>query len=136
MTEAQQTFGIEEFYRFIGEGKLMAAKCNRCGESMLPPRPFCKKCCSKDLRLVELKGKGKLLSYTVIHVAPKQFEKLAPYAVGIVKLQEGPQLLGFIRGVELNKLKIGMNLTVDFEKTSTVTTTQWPAWPRYYFKPT
>jgi uncharacterized OB-fold protein len=96
---------------------------------------LCPKCYSKDLSWVELKGSGELLTYTVIHVAPKQFETLAPYAVGIVKLEEGPQLLGMIRGIEVDKLKVGMSLTIDFEKASNTTTTQWPTWPRYYFKP-
>jgi len=135
MAEAQPSFGIESFYKFGGEGKLMGAKCNKCGEVMLPPRPVCTKCYSKDLGWIELKGQGKLLTYTVIYVSPKQFEMLAPYAVGIVKLEEGPQLLGMIRGVEQDKIKVDMNLTVDFEKTSS-TQAQWPIWTRYYFKPT
>jgi hypothetical protein len=134
MTEAQPIFGIECFYRFIGEGKLMAAKCNKCGKILLPPRPICNKCYSKDLSWIELKRRGKLLTYTIIHVAPKQFETLAPYAVGIVKLDDELQLLGMIRGVELDKLKVGMNLTIDFEKASSTPATQWPTWPRYYFK--
>jgi len=133
--EAQPTFGIESFYRFVGEGKLMAAKCCRCGLVLLPPRPVCTKCYSKDLQWVELKGHGKLLTYTVIHVSPKQFEALAPYSVGILKLDEGQQLLGMIRGVEPDKIKVGMSLAVDFEKPSS-TQTQWPTWSRYYFKPT
>ena len=135
MAEMQPVFGIECFYRFVGEGKLMAAKCNKCSLLMLPPRPVCNNCYSKDLSWVELKGRGKLLTYTVIHVAPTQFETLAPYAVGIVKLDEGPQLLGMIRGVEPDRLKVGMSLTVDFEKASSTPTTKWPTWPRYYFKP-
>jgi len=134
MTEAQPVFGIESFYKFVGEGKLMGAKCNKCGEVLLPPRPVCTNCYSKDLQWIELKGSGKLLTYTVIHVAPKQFEALAPYPVGIVKLDEGPQLLGMIRNIEHDKLKIGMELTIDFEKPSS-TQTQWPTWPKYYFKP-
>ena len=134
MTEAQPIFGIECFYRFIGEGKLMATKCNKCGKILLPPRPICNKCYSKDLSWIELKRRGKLLTYTIIHVAPKQFETLAPYAVGIVKLDDELQLLGMIRGVELDKLKVGMNLTIDFEKASSTPATQWPTWPRYYFK--
>lgn len=134
MIEAQLTFGIESFYKFVGEGKLMAAKCNKCGIVMLPPRPVCTKCYSKDLQWIELKGNGKLLTYTVIHVAPKQFETLAPYTVGIMKLDEGPQLLGMIRGVEFDKIKVGMSLTVDFEKPSS-TQIQWPTWSKYYFKP-
>jgi len=139
MSEGQPAFGIESFYKFVGEGKLMGVKCNKCGEVMLPPRPVCTKCYSKDLQWVELKGRGQLLTYTVIHVSPKQFEALAPYPVGIVKLEDGSQLLGMIRGVEPDKIKVGMSLTVDFEKPSAALHTQqeqWPAWPRYYFKPT
>jgi uncharacterized OB-fold protein len=135
MTEAQLIIGIESFYRFIGEGKLMAAKCNKCSELMLPPRPICIKCYDNDLRWLELKGSGKLLTYTIIHVAPKQFETSAPYVVGIVKLDEGPCLLGIIKGVEPDKLKVGMNLTIWFEKASSTPITQWPKWTRYYFKP-
>jgi len=134
MSEVQPTFGIESFYKFVGEGKLMGAKCNKCGLVMLPPRPVCTKCYSKDLQWVELKGRGKLLTYTVIHVAPKQFEALAPYPVGIVELEEGPQLLGMIRNIEPDKIKLGMNLTIDFEK-PTSPETQWPTWPKYYFMP-
>jgi len=127
-------FTIESFYKFVGEGKLMAAKCDRCGQVMLPPRPVCTKCFNKDLEWIEVKPRGQLLTYTVIHVAPKQFETLAPYPVGIVKLEDGPQLLGIIRGIAVDGLKIGMNLTVEYEKPMSPPT-QWPAWTKYYFKP-
>ena len=113
----------------------MAARCNNCSKILLPPRPICNTCFNKNLRWVELKRRGRLLTYTIIHVAPKQFEPLAPYAVGIVKLNDGPQLLGMIRDVELDNLKVGVNMTIDFEKTSNIVGTEWPTWPRYYFKP-
>jgi uncharacterized OB-fold protein len=135
MAEAHAAFSIESFYKFVSEGKLMGAKCSKCGAVMLPPRPVCNNCLGKDLRWVELKGRGKLLTYTVIHVAPQQFEAFVPYPIGIVKLEEGPQLLGMIRNIEPSKLKIGMELTIDFEKPSSSTQTQWPTWPRYFFKP-
>ena len=129
-----RAFTIESFYKFVYEGKLMGAKCNKCGALHLPPRPVCTNCFSKDLKWVEMKPRGRLLTFTVIHVAPKQFETMAPYPIGIVKLDDGPQLLGMIRGVESDKLKIGMALTVDFEK-PTAPHPQWPTWPRYHFKP-
>jgi len=135
MAEAQPAFGIESFYKFVGEGKLMAARCSKCGNLMLPPRPVCITCISKDLTWFELKPQGQLLTYTVIHVAPKQFEAMAPYPVGVVKLEDGPQLLGMVRDIAPDKLKVGMNLTVNFEKVTATTPTQWPAWSRYYFKP-
>jgi len=110
----------------------MAAKCSKCGAMLLPPRPLCTKCFSTDFEWVELSGKGKLLSYTVIHVSPPQFESMAPYIVGIVKLEEGLNLPGMIRGVEPEKIRVGMTLTVDFDRSMP---SQWPMWPRYFFRP-
>jgi len=125
-------FTIESFYKLVGEGKLMAAKCNKCGNMLLPPKPICPKCLTKDLSWIEVKNKGKLLTYTVIHVSPAQFQSICPYALGIVKLDDGPNLIGMIRGIEINKIKVGMNLTVDFDKSLQC---QWPTWPRYFFRP-
>jgi len=125
-------FTIESFYNLVKEGKLMAAKCNRCGTLLLPPRPVCTNCLSEDFEWVELKGKGKLLTYTVIHVAPPQFQSMTPYAVGIVKLEDGPNLPGMIKDIEPEKIKVGMNLKVDFDKS---VPSQWPMWPRYFFRP-
>ena len=125
-------FTIEQFYKFVSERKLMAAKCKKCGTILLPPRPMCTKCFSSDLEWVELKNKGKLLTYTVIHVSPKQFESLIPYAVGIVKLEDGPKLPGMIQDVEPEKISVGMDLKVDFD---TTIPSEWPTWPRYFFKP-
>jgi len=126
------SFTIEGFYKFVGEGKLMAAKCRKCGAMLLPPRPLCTKCFSTDFDWVKLSGRGKLLSYTVIHVSPPQFESMAPYVVGIVKLEESLRLPGMIRSVEPEKIRVGMTLTVDFDKSMP---SQWPLWPRYFFRP-
>jgi hypothetical protein len=93
---------------------------------------MCPNCYSKDLGWTQLKGEGKLLTYTVIYVSPKQFESMAPYAVGIIKLAEGPQLPGMIRNIEPDKIKVGMKLRVDFDR---ALPTEWPQWPRYYFTP-
>jgi len=134
-------FTIDSFYKFVGEGKLMAAKCNGCGAVLLPPRPACSKCMSKDLRWIPVNPAGKLLTYTVIHVSPKEFESKAPYALGIVRFDNGGQLLGMVRDIEPAKLQVGMTVTIDFERTSTPQSApaqapaQWPAWPRYFFKP-
>jgi uncharacterized OB-fold protein len=110
-----EPFTMEQFYKFISQGKLMAAKCSKCGKILLPPRPLCNVCFSQDFTWVEVKGQGKLLTYTIIHVAAPQFQALAPYAVGIVQLENGLKLPGMISGVPQDQLKIGMNLTLDFK---------------------
>jgi len=123
---------IEQFYKFIGEKKLMAVKCRRCNSLILPPKNVCPKCFSTDLEWIKLKERGKLVTYTVIHVPPIQFQSIAPYAVGIIELEDGPHLLGMIREVKPDKIKVGMDLVVDFD---TNLPSQWPLWPRYFFKP-
>jgi uncharacterized OB-fold protein len=125
-------FTVSSFYRFVSEKRLMAAKCNECGTEILPPKPMCTNCFSTNLKWIELDGAGKLLSYTIIYVAPEQFQSMAPYTVGIVELQNGLRLPGMIRGVNPEDIKIGMKLKIGFE---TSTSLQWPAWTRYFFKP-
>lgn len=129
----QAPFTIEQFYKNISQGKLLAGKCLRCGKIHLPPRPVCDECYSKDFDWTTVSTKGRLLTYTVIHIAPLQFQSMAPYAMGIVQLENGLKIPGMIRGVPLDQIKVGMGLTVDF---GTCTATQaWPQWPRYYFRP-
>jgi uncharacterized OB-fold protein len=130
-TSEAKPFTTEQFYKFIGEKKLMAAKCKKCGSMYVPPRPMCANCFSKELDWIEVKPKGKLVTYTIIHVAPEQFQSIAPYAYGIIELQNGLRLPGIIRNIDPEKLKIGIELAVDFE---TEPSQGWPQWPRYYFK--
>ncbi len=132
MAEAPLLFSIESFYKYISKRKLMAAKCKKCNKLLVPPRSMCTDCYSKDLEWIQLKGEGKLLSYTIIHVSPKQFKSMIPYVVGIVELTEGPKLPGMLRNVESDKIRVGMKLRVDFD---TVLPSEWPQWSRYYFKP-
>jgi uncharacterized protein len=126
-------FTIEQFYKFLGQGKLMAGLCQKCGKTHMPPRPFCDNCGSEKFSWVNVSGKGKLLTYTVINVAPQQFQNLTPYAVGIVELAGGLRIPGMIQGVTQEQLKIGMELKVDFGSCSQPQ--QWPQWQRYCFKP-
>ena len=137
MSEQPPPFTISSFYKFVNEKKLMAAECKECRTVLLPPKPMCTKCLSTNLKWIEIKGAGKLLSYTVIHVAPMQFESMAPYTVGIVELKAGLRLPGMIKDetsekISFDRVKVGMTLKIDFE---TATSTQWPAWPRYFFRP-
>jgi hypothetical protein len=127
-----EPFTVEQFYKFLAQGKLMAGKCVKCGKIHLPPRPLCDNCYSKLFEWMQVNGKGKLVTYTVINVAPAQFQALAPYAVGIVEFENGLRIPGMIQGVTQQELRIGMELTLDFGTCST--SQQWPQWQRYCFK--
>jgi len=128
-----EPFTIEQFYKFLSQQKLMAGKCQKCGKIHLPPRPLCDNCYSQQFEWVNVSGKGKLVTYTVIHVAPQQFQSLIPYSVGIVELVSGLKIPGMIQCTTQEQLKVGMELTLDFGSCSAPH--QWPQWPRYCFKP-
>jgi len=128
----QASFTIEQFYKHINQGKLLGGKCKKCGKVHLPPRPLCDNCYSKEFEWTEIPARGKLLTYTIIYIAPTQFQSLAPYAMGIVQLENGLKLPGMIKGVAQEQIRIGMDLMMEFG--TSAATQPWPQWPRYYFK--
>jgi uncharacterized OB-fold protein len=130
---ANEPFTIEQFYKFLQQGKLLAGKCLKCGKIHLPPRPLCDNCYSKEFEWVTVSGKGKLITYTVINIAPQQFQDLTPYSVGIIQLENGLKIPGMVQGIPQEQLKIGMPLLLEFGSCSTPQ--KWPQWPRYCFKP-
>ena len=129
----QAPFTIEQFYRNICQGKLLGAKCRKCGKVHVPPRPLCDSCLSKEFDWTVIPKEGRLLTYTVIHIAPAQFQEMAPYAMGIVELGKDLRLPGIIHGAPLDQIKVGMELAIEFGTSAAVQ--PWPQWPRYYFKP-
>lgn len=86
---------VQHFHDGLAAGKLNIQRCNACGKLMLYPRYRCIDCHSDDLGWVEASGKGKLHSFTVVRaIPPTGFEDELPYGLGIVKLEEGVQLMG------------------------------------------
>lgn len=85
----------EEFHAGLAAGRLLIQTCGSCGEPNMYPRYRCPFCQSDDLGWQEAEGSGTLMSWAVIRaVPPAGFEDDLPYAVGVVRLDEGVQLLG------------------------------------------
>jgi uncharacterized OB-fold protein len=93
-----------------------AGKCTKCGSIQFPNRLVCPDCGAKTFETIRLSGKGELLTYTITRVAPSSFVDLAPYAVGIVKLDEGINVMGQITDCDPEELKIGDRLTTQFRR--------------------
>lgn len=118
----EREFTSASFNQFLGEKKLMASKCTKCGALYLPPRPLCIKCFGSEMEWVEMKGKGKLAAFTTIYVGPtfmleEGYDRNNPYCTGVVELEEGPGISARILGVDAKKpeeIKIGTPLVVDF----------------------
>jgi uncharacterized OB-fold protein len=103
---------VDKFAEFLQKGKLMGTRCKKCGETYFPPRADCLKCMDDKFEWVEYSGKGTLNTYTTIHAAPKGFDDIAPYKLGIVDLKEGGRLIAWIGEITKNEIKIGMEIKV------------------------
>jgi len=103
---------VDKFADYLHKGKLMGTKCKKCGEIYFPPRADCLKCMDDAFEWVEYSGKGTLNSFTIIHAAPKGFDDIAPYTIGIVDLKEGGRLLAWIGDIPKDEIKNDMKVKV------------------------
>jgi uncharacterized OB-fold protein len=111
---------IPRFWREIGSRyNLIGTKCGNCGKVDFPPRAICPECGRKSVGRMErirLGGKGAVVTYTVIHDAPAQFEIQKPYVMAIVEMDEGVRLTSQIIDVRPEEVKIGMRVQATFRK--------------------
>ncbi len=96
--------------------RLEAKKCKNCGTTLFPPRLICPVCRNRTFDDTRLADKGKVISYTIIRVPPHQYVDQSPYAVGIVKLDDGVKLTGQIVDCDFEDLKTGKRVKVEFRK--------------------
>lgn len=88
----------EEFAQALARGRLMGLSCIGCGAVTTPPQATCPKCGGSDLGPVEVEPSGVIETMTVIRVGPAGFDP--PYVVALVRLDDGPRLMGRVNGVD------------------------------------
>lgn len=88
----------DEYYAALSRGELVIQQCGGCHNPIMYPKYVCPVCGSTELGWTSSTGTGTLHSFAVQRVgAPTGFEDDLPYAVGVVKLDEGVQLLARLR---------------------------------------
>ncbi len=111
---------IPRFWREIGSRyNLIGSKCGSCGKVDFPPRSVCPDCGRKSIGKMgryHLGGKGTVVTYTVIHDAPSQFEMQKPYIIAIIEMDEGVRLTSQIIDAKPEDVKIGMHVQATFRK--------------------
>ncbi len=109
-------FTVQAFNEGLSQGKLRGNRCMKCGRLHLPPRPICRGCGSRQLEWVDFKGAGQIEAFTVIGVPLSGFKEMCPYAVGIVKLDEGPTISGLLLKEKTDDLRIGDRVQIAYVK--------------------
>ena len=119
---APRPFSDIEYNQYLVEEQLMGARCKKCSQLYVPPRPLCPECRSRDLVWTAMTGRGRLAGFTCIAIGPafmreEGYDRNNPYCVGVVELEEGGRVDARIEGVDTTKpetIRIGMPLKVDF----------------------
>jgi uncharacterized OB-fold protein len=108
---------VARFWRKIPQRyNLIGTRCTKCGRHFFPPRSFCPDCRrSGKIEDHKFKGTGKVITHTIIRTASDQFEKLTPYVLAIVELDEGPRITAQIV-CEPEEVKIGMRVRPTFRR--------------------
>jgi uncharacterized OB-fold protein len=65
-----------------------------------------------------LPERGKILTFTVIRNPPRGFEKMAPFILGIIELEDGARLTTQITDAMPQEVIIGMPVEAVFRKVS------------------
>jgi len=92
---------IPQRYRFE------AARCRQCRKISFPPRAVCAGCGSESSEPASLSDHGKIVTWTVVRVAPTPFALQAPYVVAIVELDDGVRVTAQIADAHGEELDFG-----------------------------
>jgi len=105
------------FLEGANQARLMIVKCDECGVSSFPLREFCSNCLSSRSHWIEASGLGEIFSFNVMHqVYHPGFAAEVPYAVVVVKLEEGPKMVANLLGVKPHEIRCGTPVEVTFER--------------------
>lgn len=96
---------------------LIGTRCRACGRVFFPKCLACRVCMTDDtIDEVPLSTRGRIDTFTVVHVAPAGFK--APYIQAFVDLPEGPRVFSLITGCDPldNDLHGGSEVELVIEK--------------------
>ena len=96
--------------------RLEAARCKKCEKAFFPPRLVCNKCNGREFDSFNMKGTGKVVTHTIIRTPADAFSGEAPFAVGIIQMDEGVRITNQIADVSIDEVKIGLPVRIEFRR--------------------
>jgi uncharacterized OB-fold protein len=97
------------------QDRLLLPVCASCGAAHLYPRPRCPSCGGTRFHDQEASGRGEVTSFSVVRRAPSpDFTGSVPYTIGLVRLEEGPQMMTWIVDTPPHAISVGMKVTMHF----------------------
>ncbi|MEA1981033.1 MAG: Zn-ribbon domain-containing OB-fold protein [candidate division Zixibacteria bacterium] len=93
-----------------------ASKFTKSGKVYFPKRLVDPETGDKEQETVVLPDTGKIVTYTVIRIAPAQWGDEGPYALAIVELEDGTKVFGQMTDCNIDEVKIGLEVRLEFRR--------------------
>lgn len=100
-----------EWREIPGRYNLKGTKCDNCGRIFFPARTFCPDCRRAGIGKIsqyQVCRTGKVFTYSIIHEAPDCNNTQKPYAIAMVKTDDGVMVEAQLVDVDPEKIEIGM----------------------------
>jgi uncharacterized OB-fold protein len=108
-------FDTQPFWEGCARGELLLQRCTACGAYRHPPSPICATCLSDKHEWVNASGRGKLYTFVVVReTRARGWDKMVPYVLAVVTLEEGPRMLTNVINIEPEAVTIDMPVEVTF----------------------
>ena len=82
----------ERFWSALAAGRFETTRCTNCQRISFPPKAHCPGCGSRNIEWVEIGGRGRLYSATIVHQSAAVFGT-EPFTAAIVDLECGVRLV-------------------------------------------
>ena len=117
------------FWEAAKRHELVIQRCKSCDSFFFFPRSACPECLSPEVEWVQVSGKGRLHTWTVVRQpAHPGFKDDVPYIYAMIQLDEGPRMISNLVECSLEDAKVDMPVTAVFDDIT-------PEWTLVKFKP-
>lgn len=113
------TFSSRAWREYPQRYRLEAVKFKKSGKTYFPPRDVDPETGDTERETVILPLEGKVVTYTVIRVAPKQWSDMSPYALAVAELTDGTRVMAQMTDCDVDEVKIGMPVRIEFRRVQT-----------------
>ena len=110
-------FDTQPFWDGCARGELLLQRCSSCQAFRHPPSPICPDCLSDQHNWVRASGRGTVYTFVVVReTRARGWDKMVPYVVAVIALDEGPRMLSNLTHVAPEAVTIEMPVEVTFEE--------------------
>ena len=106
----------EPFWQACRRHELVIQHCDDCSTYVFYPRATCTSCGSAALTWKSISGRGTVFTFTIARrPTHRRLASRVPYVIAIIELDEGPRMTSTVVDCDVETLRIGRRVMVDFE---------------------